>query len=310
VRAQHVAPYVAFVLSGLSSLIFQTIWTRMLHHVFGATAVAISTVLTVFMAGLGLGAWLGGRFAKRIKHPIFAYAVAEIGVALCGLVIPYLVASDGWLADVNAYLRTSLGATSATFMIARFLCVAPILLVPTTLMGTSLPLLSQWFAQSERDPQRVSALVGTLYAVNTAGAALGPLSSAFLLMPTVGLAVTNVVACGLNFLLAGLIFAFREPLIGSSWRSGVKLGILPGKDVVQPEAPPAPAPEEAASKSGAEDAAAPPTKKKKSKRAQRLAEAAAPAKPAPRKEDELWVPPIARRMAYVAFAASGASARS
>jgi predicted membrane-bound spermidine synthase len=221
------APYVAFFLSGASSLIFQTIWTRHLHHVFGATSVAISTVLTVFMAGLGLGNWIAGRYANRIKHPIFAYAFAELGVAIWSLLIPFLVASDGWLATVNATLRQSFGSESGVFMIARFLCVVPILIVPTTLMGASTPLLVRHFVSTSDDSATASSKVGTLYALNTFGAALGPLLSAFVLMPTVGLMVTNVVACGMNLSLALLIFALREPLIGSAWGSGVAISVLP-----------------------------------------------------------------------------------
>lgn len=221
------APYVAFFLSGASSLIFQTIWTRHLHHVFGATSVAISTVLTVFMAGLGLGNWIAGRYANRIEHPIFAYAAAELGVALWSLLIPFLVASDGWLATMNAMLRQSFGSESGIFMIARFLCVVPILIVPTTLMGASTPLLVRHFVSTSDDPATASSKVGTLYSVNTFGAALGPLLSAFVLMPTVGLMVTNVVACGMNLGLAVLIVALREPLIGSAWGSAVKISIWP-----------------------------------------------------------------------------------
>jgi spermidine synthase/MFS family permease len=306
-HSQRFAPYVAFVLSGLSSLIFQTIWTRMLHHVFGATSVAISTVLAAFMAGLGFGTWIAGKYAARIRHPIFAYASAEVGVAIWGLLIPFLVASDGWLADVNAWLRQSLGAESATFMIARFICVVPILLVPTTLMGTSLPLLAQHFARNEKDPQRVSALVGTLYAVNTVGAALGPFLSAFVLMPTIGLSLTNLVACSLNLLLGGLICAFRETLIGSKWGSGVRIEILPAKAPitdVDPVAAPAPEPPKPSSAESP-----PPRARKKGHKsaAPRSAEPSAPAY-AQAPADELWVPPIARKMALIAFALSGASA--
>lgn len=222
------APYVAFFLSGASSLIFQTIWTRHLHHVFGATSVAISTVLTVFMAGLGIGNWIAGRYANRIKDPIFAYAIAELGVAIWSLLIPFLVASDGWLATVNATLRQSFGGDSGVFMIARFLCVVPILIVPTTLMGASTPLLVRHFVSTSDDPATASSKVGTLYALNTFGAATGPLLSAFVLMPTVGLMVTNVVACGMNLGLALVIFALREPLIGSAWGSGVPISVMPG----------------------------------------------------------------------------------
>ncbi len=232
------APYAAFFLSGASSLIFQTIWTRHLHHVFGATSVAISTVLTVFMAGLGLGNWISGRYANRIEHPIFTYAFAELGVAVWSLLIPFLVASDGWLATVNATLRQSFGSESGIFLVARFLCVVPILIVPTTLMGASTPLLVRHFVSTSDDPATASSKVGTLYAVNTFGAALGPLLSAFVLMPTVGLMVTNVVACAMNLGLALLIALLREPLIGSRWGSGVKLSVWPrprrADDVVEP----------------------------------------------------------------------------
>ncbi|MCB9591561.1 MAG: fused MFS/spermidine synthase [Sandaracinaceae bacterium] len=226
--SRSVAAYLAFFLSGTSSLIFQTIWTRMLHHVFGATSLAISTVLTVFMAGLGLGAWLGGKYANRIKHPIITYAVAEIGVGIWGLLVPLLVRSDGWLATVNAILRAEFGAESGMFMVTRFLCVAPILIIPTTLMGSTLPLLTRHFVSAAQTSQAAGARVGVLYALNTFGAATGPLLSAFLLMPNFGLSVTNIVACSMNFSLALIIFAARKPLLEGMWRPGEPLRFWPG----------------------------------------------------------------------------------
>jgi spermidine synthase len=306
------APYVAFLLSGASSLVFQTIWTRMLHHVFGATSVAISTVLTVFMAGLGLGAWISGRVADRIKHPIFAYAIAEIAIAAWGLIIPFLVDSEGFLATVNAFLRQELGAESGTFMIARFLCVVPILLVPTTLMGTSLPLLAQHFARREKDPNLVGAYVGTLYSVNTFGAACGPILSAFILMPTVGLAITNVVACSLNLTLAALIFVFRKPLIGSAWGSGEKISIWPSKEKVE-EVEAVPMPVTSPASADTDDAPALETKSGSSKKRGRVSakserEPVIDAPPQTATQDDIWIPPIARKMAFIAFALSGASA--
>jgi len=81
-------PFVAFFLSGASSLVFQMIWSRLLHHVFGSSSVAISSVVSVFMGGLALGAFLAGRIADRLRRPLLAYAVAELGVALFGLLVP------------------------------------------------------------------------------------------------------------------------------------------------------------------------------------------------------------------------------
>jgi len=226
--SRSVAAYLAFFLSGASSLIFQTIWTRMLHHVFGATSVAISTVLTVFMAGLGLGAWLGGKYANRIKHPIIAYAVAEIGVGLWGLLVPLLVQSDGWLATVNAFLRAEFGAESGMFMVARFLCVAPILFIPTTLMGSTLPLLTRHFVSTAHRARDASAKVGILYSINTFGAATGPLLSAFFLLPLYGLSIANIVACSMNFSLAALIILNRKTLLEGVWKPGEPLRFWPG----------------------------------------------------------------------------------
>jgi len=225
---RSIAAYIAFFLSGASSLIFQTIWSRMLHHVFGATSVAISTVLTVFMAGLGLGAWLGGKYANRIKHPIITYAVAEIGVGLWGLLVPLLVQSDGWLASVNMFLRAEFGAESGMFMVARFLCVFPLLLIPTTLMGSTLPLLTRHFVSASQGSRDAGARVGVLYALNTFGAATGPLLSAFFLLPGFGLAVTNIVACSMNFSLAALILLARKPLLAGMWKPGEPLRFWPG----------------------------------------------------------------------------------
>jgi spermidine synthase len=313
-------PYAAFFLSGASSLIFQTIWTRMLHHVFGATSVAISTVLTVFMAGLGLGAYLGGRYAKRIKHPLIAYAVAELGVGVWGLLVPLLVESDGWLAEVNAALRASFGAESSLFLIARFVCVVPILLVPTTLMGSTLPLLTRHFVTAQEDAGEASKQVGALYAINTFGAATGPLLSAFLLMPTVGLAVTNVVACSMNFSLAAMIWFGRRLLLEGTWKPGEPLRFWPEKEVVVPEAV-APATEGEAEAIGdaAEDAAAPEatpkrTKKGKKRRKGRKgaleaeSEIAVGAGEAPAAAGPTEVPAMARWAALVAFGVSGAAA--
>lgn len=191
-------PYVAFFLSGASSLIFQALWTRMLHHTFGATSVAMSSVLTAFMGGLGLGAHLFGKHVGRIRRPLLAYAGCELGVALCAALLPPLVRSDGPMAAVNAWLRLSLGENSPAFMLARFACVLPLLLVPTTLMGGTLPLLAQHFAGRAHEGRSAGATVGGLYAVNTFGAVAGSLLGSFVLMPAIGVRASNWVAVAIN----------------------------------------------------------------------------------------------------------------
>jgi MFS family permease len=252
-NTRKVVAYLAFFLSGASSLIFQTIWSSELRKVFGATSLAIGTVLTVFMAGLGLGAWIAGRYANRIRQPILTYAFAEIGVGVWGLLIPFLVTSDGWLASVNSALRIALGDQSAGFMVARFLCVVPILIVPTTLMGSTLPLLTRHFVSMEQDARTAGANVGVLYAINTFGASTGPLLSGFILMPTVGRDMTNYVACSMNFGLAFLIFV----AFAVTYRRGQSLRFWPEKTSIDEPPPPPPVVEEKPEESELEPQTAP-----------------------------------------------------
>ena len=275
--------FIAIILSGATGLVFQSIWSRYLSHVFGASSVAISTTVTVFMAGLGLGAFLAGRVADRIKHPLMTYAFVEGLVGLWALLLPALVDPEGWLADVNRTLHAGdVGAFG--LILGRFAAVLPILLVPTTLMGASLPLLSQHFVSRRGDAGNVGALVGALYAVTTLGACTGVGLGTFVLMPLLGVSATNGVAAFANLLLAAGLFAARGSLLRGRWTQGEPIRIFPSRPAAswlraQAE----------------EDAAA----------AGRDAEVAAgDAGPAPA-DAPLPVPPLARKAALVVFAVSG-----
>ncbi|MEM1417978.1 MAG: hypothetical protein AAGH15_23980, partial [Myxococcota bacterium] len=194
------------------------------------------------------------------------------------LVLPALVDPEGWLADVNRALHAG-DAGAFGLILGRFAAVLPILLVPTTLMGASLPLLSQHFVSRRGDAGNVSALVGALYAVNTLGACTGVGLGTFVLMPLLGVSTTNAVAAGANLLLAVGLYAGRGPLLRGRWSKGEPLRIFPSKPDAfwVREA----AAEEAARAEAAEDA-----------------EDAADAPRVP-------VPPLARKAALVVFAISG-----
>src|SRR5919202_6828871 len=82
--------FACFVLSGATGLIYEVLWARMLGLVFGATTFAISTVLAAFMGGLALGSALAGRAGPKIRRPLRAYGLLEIGVAVYTLLVPAL----------------------------------------------------------------------------------------------------------------------------------------------------------------------------------------------------------------------------
>ena len=93
-----------FIFSGATGLIYEVLWARMLGLVFGATTLAVSTVLAAFMGGLALGSALAGRLASRIKRPLSAYGWLEIGIAFYALLVPFLF---HWVDNLYALRATS-----------------------------------------------------------------------------------------------------------------------------------------------------------------------------------------------------------
>lgn len=204
--------FLCFFLSGGSGLLFEVLWTRELGLVFGSTTLAMSTVLSVFMGGLALGSYLCGRQVGRIRRPLRAYALVEAGVGLYALSVPL------WLQlypKLNALLWRSVGDHYAVLSLLRFLATALLLILPTTLMGATLPLLSQ-FLSTQRNPRGVlgaSVQIGALFALNTAGAVLGTFLSGFELLPRLGVSATNYVGATVNLSLAVIILLCERRLL-------------------------------------------------------------------------------------------------
>ena len=168
--------FLCFLLSGGSGLLFEVLWTRELQLVFGSTTLAMSTVLSVFMGGLALGSLLGGRLAPTVKRPLLAYALVEAGVGLYALLLPVLLARYPAL---NGFLWRTVGDHFVLLSVLRFVATALALIVPTTLMGATLPLLSQYVAKRHAGILGASVQIGTLFAMNTTGAVVGTFVSGF-----------------------------------------------------------------------------------------------------------------------------------
>src|SRR5262249_28646701 len=151
-------------------LILEMLWTRMLTLVFGSTTLAVSTVLTAFMGGLGLGSALAARFADRLKSPVRAYAAAEAAIGLYALLVPLVI---GLFPRFILWLWAAFGDRYALLSILRFVASAGLLIVPTTLMGATLPLLARHFVTRPWELRRVGLRIGTLYSVNLFGAVAG-----------------------------------------------------------------------------------------------------------------------------------------
>jgi spermidine synthase len=193
-----------FILSGATGLIYEVLWARMLGLVFGATTLAVSTVLAAFMGGLALGSALSGKLAHRIKNPLSAYGLIEIGIAIYALLIPLLFR---WIDHLYALIWQQLHPGYFAFSLWRFLLSGLVLLVPTTLMGATLPVLA---AALVRSSERDSNSVTRLYACNLAGAILGTLAAGFVLLPALGVRTTIAVAAVLNVIVGVIAITLQR----------------------------------------------------------------------------------------------------
>ncbi len=202
-----------FVLSGFAALLYQTAWTREFAFVFGTSELAVATVLAAYMGGLSAGAALGGRLAGRIRRPILVYGLLELGIAVAALAVPSAIDAATTLAVTLFGGAPEPPEAAGTALPAFYLITSfAILLVPTALMGATLPLLAR---HAVRRQEELGPRIAVLYAANTGGAVLGTLAAAFALLPAFGLHGTVLVGVAANaavFALAAVL-ATRAPAL-------------------------------------------------------------------------------------------------
>ena len=176
---------VLFLFSGISSIIYQVIWQRYLSFSLGSDTISSTIVVSVFMMGLGLGSLYGGYLSDKLdtKRRVKYYIIIEIVIALFG------IASSNYLYDF-IYIYSS----SFPFFITVLLSFAYII-IPTFLMGTSLPLLSKIVNSSIEE---IKSFTFTLYTLNTFGASVGSFIPIFILVPEYGFTSLLYLAAFLN----------------------------------------------------------------------------------------------------------------
>lgn len=205
-----------FFVSGASALIFETLWFHQASLAFGSSVWASSLVLSGFMGGLALGSAAAVWKGDRLGPPVRTYAVLETVIAVSGVALVYLLPSLGPL--TTPVLRPIV-EQPWVLNPARFLLAFALLLVPSTAMGLTLPLLTK--ALVTADPNFGRAL-GRLYGWNTLGAVLGTLVAETYLVGALGIHRSGVVAGSLN-VIAALTAAFlyrslRTPAVAERGR--------------------------------------------------------------------------------------------
>ena len=194
---------VLFFLSGASALVYQLLWLRLLGLVFGVTVHAASTVWAAFMAGLALGSILAGVAGDRVRRPLAWFGVTEILTGLTAVLTPAAIAA---LQSTFVSLAPSLPHMGAASVAPRFAMAFAVLIVPTVLMGATMPLVVRSSAFSG---SLLGSRAGALYAANTAGAIAGTLAAGLFLIPQLGLRTSFTIAAAVNVLVgaAALVMA-------------------------------------------------------------------------------------------------------
>ena len=195
-----------FFLSGATGLIYEVIWTRLLSQTFGNTVFAVSSVLAVFMAGLGSGAFYWGNRIDRGGNGLRLYGLLEVGIGLYAMIVPWIVQlTDPLVSGGLFHLREQFWLQN----ILRAAVAALYLFLPTFLMGGTLPALARFLT---RHAEAVGRDVGGLYAVNTAGAVVGTFLTGFVLIEMFGLLTTSLLAGTVNLAIGGLaLWAAGKP---------------------------------------------------------------------------------------------------
>ncbi len=191
--------------SGASGLAYQVLWLRELSLVFGVTVYAASTVLAAFMGGLAIGSAAAGRLLRRVGRPILAFGLAEILIGVTALITVMVLDRAE---PLDAALHRLTGGHLTALTAGRFLAATALLIVPTSLMGLTLPLISASAVVRASFGSRMSLA----YGVNTAGGVVGAVLAGFVAIPAIGADGAMRVAAAVNLTVgvAALVMSLRS----------------------------------------------------------------------------------------------------
>ncbi|MGE5814488.1 MAG: fused MFS/spermidine synthase [Acidobacteriota bacterium] len=196
--------YLLFFLSGAAALVYQVVWVRSLTLVFGGSHQAVTAVLTIFMSGLAIGAYVVGRRVDRTAKLLHLYGLLELGIAASALLFiglmevypTFYVALARGSGDANLYLT-----------IVRLVFATIALIVPTILMGGTLPVLSRLLS---KQPERLGGHLSWLYGINTLGSVVGALLAGFLFLRVFSVSHTLYIAIATNTIVGLVSIALQQ----------------------------------------------------------------------------------------------------
>jgi spermidine synthase len=204
------AASVLFFISGASGLGYQVIWFKRFSHVWGNSSLAMAAVVTSFLSGLGLGAYVLGRAADRVRSPLLVYGLLEVAIGLVAFLVPLEVEV---LLGFSTAVYGAVSSSPVWLYLARFLFTLAVLGPPCLLMGGTLPCLVREFTPPGQVPLGSTSW---LYALNTLGAALGCALLGFWLLPSLGLGASQTLLALVNVAVGAAAIVLGR---SASWRT-------------------------------------------------------------------------------------------
>jgi len=198
-----------FVLSGAAGLIYESIWTRYLGLLVGHGAYAQIIVLTIFLGGMSIGAFIVGRISERLGDPLAIYAFIELAIGVIGFLF-----HDIFVAVTNGaydHIFPALAGSPHTLVVVKWTIAALLILPQSILLGATFPLMSAGVLRIV--PRHPGKVLAELYFANSLGGAIGVLLAGFWLLAAGGLPLTLVAAASVNFVV--FIIALGAARVGS-----------------------------------------------------------------------------------------------
>lgn len=176
----------------MAALIYELTWIRPLSLVFGTTIYAVSTIIAAFIFGLAIGSWTAGKYSDQIKNPLKYFAFVQLGIGFYGILLLPLF---GILPRMYLELYYATLPNQSFFMFLQILISMALILIPTSMMGATLPLMLKTYSQNFSG---IGRDVGKLDASNSFGAMIGVLAAGFLMIPLLGIQNTILVVASIN----------------------------------------------------------------------------------------------------------------
>ncbi|MGD0552931.1 MAG: fused MFS/spermidine synthase [Sedimentisphaerales bacterium] len=207
--------FLLFFASGISGLIYEVVYLRILSRTIGVTAYATAVTLAAFMAGLALGSFIFGRLVDKRNDQLRIFALLQIWLAVFAIVTPLiLIGSVNVYKFVSIITHQSATAISLSKVVVSFLS----LLVPTVLMGGTLPALTSYLV---RQGGMFGKNFSLLYGLNTLGAVLGVVLSGFITIGAVGEWNTVFIGVAINLWVGFVAFVVYRRKLRFAGQTGV-----------------------------------------------------------------------------------------